>query len=165
MLTRYKDGHRNGKLKTRLKNHWATPDGFMQALIEGLSLETERFASPMNFNPSMKAYFSLYKEDEVFGATHNAFSQRWTGASQCNPEYEPTDMDKAVRWAICSALENDQPSLTAFVLPWWEDTAYFKWMQHPCVHPVSRIPGKRFKFKKFDYACTGAQYAGHPNGT
>ena len=60
----------------------------MKALINGLSLTTERFASPLNFNPAMTAYFSLYKEDQLFGANHNAFSARWTGASQCNPEYE-----------------------------------------------------------------------------
>ena len=161
-LTRYQDGYTTGKAKTTLKNHWATPDAYMQAMIEGLSLEKERFASPLNFTPTMQTYFSLYKEDEVFGATHDAFSRPWVGASQCNPEYEPNAMDKAVRWAIASAMESPEPTLTAFVLPWWEDTAYFKWMTHPNVHKLTRIPARQFRFKRFDYSRTGVLHAGNP---
>ena len=32
------------------------------------------------------------------------FSCRWVGASQCNPEYEPGDMNKAVKWTIAGAI-------------------------------------------------------------
>ena len=67
LLLRYQDGHVAGKVRTKLKNHWATPDAYMQALIEGLSLDIERFASPLNFTPSMDWYFSLYPEDQAFG--------------------------------------------------------------------------------------------------
>ena len=63
----YKEGHVDGAARTTLKNHWATPDEHMQALIKGLSLETERFASPLNFTPSMKHYFSLYEADACLG--------------------------------------------------------------------------------------------------
>ena len=71
-------------------------------------------------------------------------------------------MDKAVRWAIVSADRATQPTLTAFVLPWWEDTAYFKWMQHPLVHKLARVPAKQFKFKRFDFWQSGQEFAGHP---
>ena len=134
----------------------------MQALIEGLNLTIERFASPLNFNCMMESFYSLYKEDECFGANHNAFSRLWVGASQCNPEYEHGDMEKAVRWALVSAIEADQPSLTAFVLPWWPDSAYFKWMDHPLVHSVARIKGRHFKFKRAEYSTKGQLYAGNP---
>ena len=162
LLTRYQEGHVSGEARTKLKNHWATPDKYMQALIQGLSLETERFASPLNFTPSMRQYFSLYEADAAFGANHNAFSCPWNGASQCNPEYEPEDMEYAVRWAIVSAEGTDQPTLTAFVLPWWEDTAYFRWMQHPLVHALARVHSKQFKFKRYDFWRTGEKYAGNP---
>ena len=162
LLVRYKDGHSSGACKTTLKNHWATPDFYMRALLEGLGITTERFSSPLNFTPSMMHYYSLYEADRVFGANCNAFSCLWTGASQCNPEYEHHDMEKAVRWALISARDSNQPTLTAFVLPWWEDSAYFKWMQHPLVHQITRVKAKHFKFKKTDYATTGSLYAGNP---
>ena len=162
LVTRYKDGHSMGACNTRLKNHWATPDGYMKALIDGLSLDTERFASPLNFTPAMKQYFSLYPQDQVFGANTNAFCCAWNGASQANPEYEHNDMDKAVRWAIASAQKSDEATLTAFVLPWWEDSAYFKWMGNPFVYSLIRINKKHFKFKRTNYTTTGVKYAGNP---
>ena len=164
LMVRYKNGHVSdtSNVNTTLKNHWATPDKYMQALIEGLGLQTERFASPLNFTPSMQHYYSLYKEDECFGANHDAFSCMWTGASQSNPEYEHPDMEKAVRWAIISAKDSGQPSLTAFVLPWWEDSAYFKWMKNSHVHKITRVKAKYFKFKKADYSTRGELYAKNP---
>ena len=60
-------------------------------------------------------------------------------------------MNKAVKWAIASAMASDSPSLTALVLPWWEDAAYFKWMIHPLVYTLVRIPAAQFKFKKPDF--------------
>ena len=98
----------------------------MHALAEGLSIDTERFASPLNCSAHLTKYFSRYDEDGAFGANVDAFSCRWVGASQCNPEYEPGDMNKAVKWAIASAMASDSPSLRAFILPWWEHTAYFQ---------------------------------------
>ena len=162
LMTRYQDGHTSKGCNTKLKNHWATPDGYMAAIMRGLSITTERFASPLNFTPGMQHYYSLYPEDTAFGANPNAFSCLWTGASQCNPEYEHPEMDKAVRWALTSAKESKQPSLTAFVLPWWEQSAYFRWMDHPMVHPIARIKAKHFMFKKIDYATTGQLYVGNP---
>ena len=97
----------------------------METLIHGLSTSStsiERFASPLNFNPRHPTYFSMYKEDQVFGATENAYSQKWHGSSQANPEYEAADMEKAVRWALVSAQDPAQPSLTAFILPDWGST-------------------------------------------
>ena len=120
----------------------------MQALQQGLGVDIERFASPLNFTPGMHAYYSLYEEDHAFGANHNAFSCAWTGASQCNPEYEATDMDKAVRWAIASAGYTEEASLTAFVLPYWKTTAYMQHLGHPFIHVLARIPKELFKFKR-----------------
>lgn len=162
LLCRYRDGFQTQEQRTTLKNHWATPDIYMQALQRGLSIDIERFASPLNFTPGMRAYYSLYEEDQVFGANHNAFSCKWTGASQCNPEYEAVDMDKAVRWAIASAHQTEEASLTAFVLPYWNTTAYMRHLDHPLVHTLARIPKAQFKFKRPDHWRREDMYLGHP---
>ena len=165
LLHRYKDGYKLKTAKkqcTRLYNHWATPDKYMQALIASFSLTTERFASPLNFCPTMREYYAMYDEDQVFGATHDAFSTHWSGASQSNPEYEPEDMEKAVRWALLSAIESVDPTLTVFVLPKWQDTGYYKWLSHPYVHVIADVDKKQFKFKTPDYWKTGQNYASNP---
>ena len=70
----------------------------MQAITAGLGATTERFASPLNFNPEFGSYHSMYSEDKLFGANHDAYSCRWVGSSQVNPEYEAKAMERAVRW-------------------------------------------------------------------
>ncbi len=113
---------------SKLANLCTTPDRYMQAFRDSLSVTTERFASPLNFNPNMKCYFSMYAEDALFGANFDAYSIKWTGASQVNPEYEAVTMETAMRWA--SAEEAAEPVLTAFVLPWWDDkgSSYARWL-------------------------------------
>ena len=91
----------------------------MKAIVDGLSITTERFASPLNFNVASDSYCSTYSEDRLFGAIHDAYSHKWQGSSQANPEHEAKDMEKALRWAIFSAQETDEPVLTTFVLPGW----------------------------------------------
>ena len=76
------------------------------------------FACPLNFHPGMStcSYFSPCLEDNVFGFTHNACSRHWHaygsyGSSQASPEYTAREMQKAVRWALASAAQNDCASL------------------------------------------------------
>ena len=72
-------------------------------------------------------------------------------------------MNKAVKWAIDSAMKLDCPSLTAFVLPQWEDHAYYKWMSHPLVYPLLMVPASQFKFKKPDFwRSADTEYAKSP---
>lgn len=62
--------------------------GFMQAMAKGLTLTTETVAFPQTFSPHISSYYSMHEEDGIFGANHNAYSTRWTGASQATPEAE-----------------------------------------------------------------------------
>ena len=63
LLARYKDGFEaSAGNKTKLCNHWATPDVYMLALAQGLSIHTERFASPLNRSPYLQAYFILFQQ-------------------------------------------------------------------------------------------------------
>jgi len=74
----------------------------------------------------------MYAEDTLFGANFDAYSVKWTGASQVNPEYEAVAMEKVMRWATLSAEEATEPVLTTFVLPWWDDkgSSYARWLSH-----------------------------------
>ena len=100
-----------------LKDQKATPDAYMHALKEGLSVTCERFASPLNFNPLWETYYSNFEEDRIFGANINAFSTQWVGASQANPSHQPESVEKAVQWAILSAEQTTMACLTASMLP------------------------------------------------
>lgn len=56
-----------------------------------------------------------------------------------NPEHEAKAMERAVRWAICSAHEIKTPVLTThvlLVLPNWAGTAYLRWMSQPTVQEI-----------------------------
>ena len=56
-----------------------------------------------------------------------------------NPEHEAKAMERAVRWAICSAHETTTPVLTThvlLVLPNWAGTAYLRWMSQPTVQEI-----------------------------
>ena len=166
LLIRYKDGFKETESNVtnpKLSKQRATPDRYMKALQEGRSLKIERFASPLNHSEHLEAYFSRYEEDASFGANVDAFSCRWAGPSQCNPEYESDAMDLAVRWALASATETKDPSLTAFVLPYWDMDAYRQYRNNPLVHLLLRVPKKQFRFKKPDFRrADGDDYASHP---
>ncbi len=123
LLSRYTNNHTKQGKNTRITNHCSIPNGYMQALQIGLGITIERFASPLNYNPTSECYFSLYPEDRLFGANVDAFSCRWKGASEVHPDHEPAEMEKALRWAIFSAEDTCEPTLTALVLPWSDDTA------------------------------------------
>jgi hypothetical protein len=64
----------------------------------------EMFASPLNVNADTTIYFSAHDRDRIFGARINAFSQRWTGAVEFNPEYVAEDMHRAVQHALISVF-------------------------------------------------------------
>jgi len=96
----------------------------------------------------MTCYFSMYAEGALFGANFDAYSMKWTGASQVNPEYEVVAMEKAMRWAILSAEEAAEPVLTTFVLPWWDDkgSSYARWLSHNTVQAIATIDRSKFRF-------------------
>jgi hypothetical protein len=66
LMCRYKDGAqvqtRTNKSSTiKVKNHWATPPEIYQALQDIMHIDKERFASPLNYNPRMRQYWSIMK--------------------------------------------------------------------------------------------------------
>jgi hypothetical protein len=169
LLARYKPGSSIDGTRRRvdLKNHWTTPPQLMNILQHHLGISKERFASPLNFNERTQHYWSCHARDQLFGALHDAYSCKWSGISECNPEYEHSDMYKAVAWAVKSARATTDPVLTLCILPAWDessDTAYCRWLRrarHNC-HVLMRVPKACFKFMTPDAWKGVAPYAGHP---
>ena len=59
LLHRYKEGRTSGKYTVNMRNYWTTPDSLVKVMTAGLSTEQERFASPLDFNPSFGRYSPL----------------------------------------------------------------------------------------------------------
>eukprot|EP00877_Chromochloris_zofingiensis_P011125 jgi/Chrzof1/6266/UNPLg00844.t1 len=141
------------------------PPEYMSALQKALKFNTERFASPLIVHQDTATYYSLYPEDSIFGATTNAYSCPWTGAAEVNPEYEPDDMQKAMKWAIGTATQvTDTPVYNVMILPHWgsSGTAYQRWLLHPTVHVLIWVPKGEFQFQTPDHWAKGEKYVGAP---
>ena len=149
LLTRYTDKHSNGENKTANANQCTTPDALMSAFQKGLSITTERFASPLNFHPETIMYYSMYKEDQLFGATYDAFRYKWIGPSQAHPGHSAKLEEKALRWAICSAQQGSQPVLTLLMLQHSakDNPSYTRWLSHAMVQELVILRKASVKFK------------------
>ena len=133
----------------------STPDVYMQAFKDGLGIQCERFASPLDFNPEMQQYYSLHDRDKVFGANTDAYSTKWHGASQAYPPWTPDGMDKAMKWAILSAQQSSEATLTLLMLPEDKGSSYCKWTLHPRVTLLTQIQKQHIRFKFSHYWETG----------
>ena len=159
LTLRYQAGQSRGA--ERLPDQSGLPDEYMDALIQSMDIQCERFASPLNFNPAVKHYYSLHDRDRVFGANTDAYSTKWEGASEANPPHEAGAMEKAIRWAIFSAETSTSPTLTAFMLPKTDANAYQKWLTHPIIRQLGCIEREHISFKTSDYWKTGQPYKHH----
>ena len=61
-----------------------------------------------------------------------------------------------------SAAHTEEASITAFILPDWARTSYYKYMADPRVQRVARIFKQHFRFKTPDFWKTGRDSAGNP---
>ncbi|KAL3139477.1 hypothetical protein ABBQ38_003806 [Trebouxia sp. C0009 RCD-2024] len=73
-------------------------------------------------------------------------------------------MEKALSWAICNAEDTCEPTLTAFVLPWWNEkwTSYNRWLTHPAIQEVATIKRNSLRFKNPMHWAEGTEYTGNP---
>ncbi len=86
LTVRYQAGKSKGAEK--LPDQSGLPDEYMDALIQSMDIQCERFASPLNFNPAVKQYYSLHEQDRVSGANTDIYNTKWEGASEANPPHE-----------------------------------------------------------------------------
>jgi ribonuclease HI len=171
LMCRYKDGaqirERNCTRTVKIKNHWATPPEVYEALQQLTGITKERFASPLNYNPTFGMYWSAHKKDQIFGAKWDTYRYKWTGGSVHNPKYEDEDLNRNIATAIAAARSSSAPVFGIHILPAWSDanrTAYLSWLQHfpdNCKH-LLQIPRKHFRFQKPTTWEQGEMYAGHP---
>ena len=162
LLHRYRDGRRQADgTKLQLKNHWAVPDPAFRALCTLCSISCEMFASPLNVNPTTLSYFSAHARDSVFGATADAFSCRWVGAVEFNPEYTPSDMLRAVQHALACARQT-APFLAVGVLPRWDTHPHYaQILRHPQCHVLAEVPRGMFNFTEAAYFPTDQPPGSH----
>jgi hypothetical protein len=139
------------------RNHWTVHEGIVNALREGLGLDTEVFASPLNVHMGTKAYCSAFDRDKLVGYVGSAWDYQWTrvgGISlEFNPEYEAPDLKKALKWALASAEATDEPCLALGVYPVWGKSPYTKVYEHtnPYIHELIRVPQTYFDFQTPDF--------------
>ncbi len=88
----------------------------------------EKFACPLDVHTITRHYWTPFAADSAFGAETACYNTAWKGCSQA---YE--EMDKAVRWAMASALITAQPVLTVMSLAYKSSSAFTKWLGHPLV--------------------------------
>ena len=141
LIFRYRAGE-GGKEK-HAPNPTLHPD--LMKAISKLGITQERFASPLDHSIHIPTYWSQYEQDQLFGAQWNAYTRPWDGTSVAHPEHEARGMNKAVRWAIASAVQAELPehannTCTIFILPEIRDSAYTALLTHPTVTIIDTIP-------------------------
>jgi len=90
LLQRYKlqmSSLNNIGKKARDYNMYCTPRHIMTSLQKWALVTKQKFASPLDFDPSYQAYWSKNTRDTVFGASTNAFDTKFTGFTFCHPNY------------------------------------------------------------------------------
>ena len=145
-------------------NQWALPYALHRAIHSCFRTTCELFASPLNCSMlvDMDTYASAFPEDTQFGALHDAFAYRWTGSCLGNPEYEPTDMHRAVTHALACSEATTSPLLVALCLPAWEDSPWqaTSLRNHPNMETLVRLERGQLKFipynKQLDSALSPA---------
>jgi hypothetical protein len=145
LVWRYQGKSGVGK-ETWFRNHWTVPEGIMDALRDGLGLDTEVVASPLNVNMGTKAYCSAFGRDKLVGSVGSAWDYQWTRSGgislEFNPEHEAYDLKKALKWAISSAAATEEPFIALGVYPVWGKSPYTKVYKHnnPYIHELIRVP-------------------------
>ena len=149
LVTRYRHGAPLPNRGTVEDKHQLTTPGHIVEALALFGATNERFASPLNFNPRLPTYCSLFPEDQLFGATLGAYDHIWTGSSYAHPAHNHADMHKAVRWAIASAEACQPlgiPSCTILTLPKTPGSPYSTHLSHPFVYQLDAIPKTRLRW-------------------
>ena len=165
LLLRYQSGKKiTGNKKVKMSNHWTTPPPLIrEGLLRTYDIGQERFASPLNFNPSIPEYWSAFPQDALFGAHHDAYSSRMTACGYMNPEYEEDELEKALQYAVW-ASETDTPVCFLAVYPEWGKATYMNLLSHNNVQVVARFRRSTFSFLPPDHWKSSGS-TGHQPGT
>jgi hypothetical protein len=72
----------------------------------------KRMASPLDFTPKLKDFWTAHPRDRVFSSRADAFSTQFTGISIRHSMYDDKHMLKIVQYATASALNNQEAIAT-----------------------------------------------------
>ena len=108
----------------------------------------------MNLHPTTERLYSEFAADSAFGATHDAFRQRWSGCCYYNPEYVVESLHRAVSHAVTCAKAAPAPFLAVGVLPKWSTQPFYRVLRRhrECCHVLAEVPKGLFHFERPEYA-------------
>ena len=133
LLVRYHSLQPTPQPKPAVNTHWVSPPTLTEALCNHMCVTTHRFTSPLAVPTSATQYYSVHQRDALFGATHRAYSTRWTGSSMAHVPFTGSGICKAIRWAIASAQSTTHATCTLMLVPAWVSSAFTPWLNHSCV--------------------------------
>ena len=131
--------------KAIISNTLITPSHIRQALQKWGMVTTERFSSPLEFDPAHNSYYSREPWDKVFGSQHDAFAVQLCGHSFCHPPHDDEIMFQLLRHAVHSSTQDNMPMATFMLLPHWRGysrNAYMSWLNsYPhCAKVLAKFP-------------------------
>jgi len=95
---------------------WASNRDFMD-IVRRSGITTEAFASP--FNNYFKQYYSIFKEDAIFGSLGSFFDSQSEQPIYANPPFTPFILEK-----LASKICNFKKAI--LVTPTWTDAPWYK---------------------------------------
>jgi hypothetical protein len=152
--------------KVHISNTLLTPAHIRLALQKWCLVTTDRFSSPLHFDPAFAFYYSKDSRDQVFGAHHGALTVQFCGHSFCHPPHDDEVMSQCLRHAVHSSLQTDRPVATFILLPHWKGfsrNAYISWLNaYPNqVKVLAKFPAGSIKFEAPQHWFDTLPAAGH----
>lgn len=77
-------------------------------------------------------FHPLHVRDIVFGATHDAYSSKFSECEYMNPEHSSNELHNALGWIISSSLV-PLPFCAIAIYPRWKMENYMELLAHPNV--------------------------------
>jgi ribonuclease HI len=144
LLLRYteKKSARAGKHVITARSEQALDPQVAHALARAMPEEyTEPLSSPLRAHALTTCYYTLHEEDELFGASYDAYSAPFEGFSLAHPEPAPDPCRWAITWAARSVATQttDTPTITVLVVPKDPNARYMSYVDSETVHLVAHI--------------------------
>lgn len=119
LMLRYRPGPRPGDKDTAscLKPLWGSHPALQEATRTHLGICVDRFASPLDVHSPDLQFWSKHNRDAAFSAHTDAYSCRWQGYSYAFPGTDTSDIEKATKWSLWSALQSTIPTATLLAIP------------------------------------------------
>ena len=95
LVARHTKGTPRQDASIHYKHERTLPAAAWRMIMQAVSANKERLASPLNVHPLAGGHWTPHQRDQVFGASWDACTVRWTGASVATPEADSAAITKA----------------------------------------------------------------------